>query len=319
VEVRLWAWAHQRGWTEVRPDTLFSAERGYGFEPGSAIVGLEAAGAVGTGGEDAVRGHSCSSSTPFSFSVALPEGNYLVRLTLGEAQGASDTTVKVEARRLMRLGVRTAPSKLEQRSFTVNARRPSLLSGQSVRLKGLEADSLSWDNKLTLEFNGSRPSVSALQIERDDKSLTLFITGDSTVTDQDAEPWAAWGQMLPLFLKPGIAVCKRAATKRHPTQELPARSRALRSRAPRFGSLGRNPAQHSQIRSQTRGELSESIRRERLTNVYKYLARPPLKLRRSRNRLCHSPKYLQIATSHHHELQRQRTSARAFSRDKEHA
>ena len=40
--------------------------------------------------------------------------------------------------------------------------------------------------------------------------LTVFLAGDSTVTDQRAEPWAGWGQMLPRFLKQGVAVSNQA-------------------------------------------------------------------------------------------------------------
>ncbi|MDP9171234.1 MAG: rhamnogalacturonan acetylesterase [Acidobacteriota bacterium] len=39
---------------------------------------------------------------------------------------------------------------------------------------------------------------------------TIFISGDSTVTDQPREPATSWGQMLPVFLKPGIAVANHA-------------------------------------------------------------------------------------------------------------
>jgi lysophospholipase L1-like esterase len=39
---------------------------------------------------------------------------------------------------------------------------------------------------------------------------TIFIAGDSTVTDQPNEPYASWGQMLPRFFKPDIAVANHA-------------------------------------------------------------------------------------------------------------
>src|SRR2546426_718073 len=52
---------------------------------------------------------------------------------------------------------------------------------------------LHWDDKLTLEFNGPQPSVSALEISRVENIPTVFIAGDSTVTDQPREPGASWG------------------------------------------------------------------------------------------------------------------------------
>jgi lysophospholipase L1-like esterase len=39
---------------------------------------------------------------------------------------------------------------------------------------------------------------------------TVFLLGDSTVCDQPAEPWNSWGQMLPRFFKPEIAVANHA-------------------------------------------------------------------------------------------------------------
>lgn len=67
-----------------------------------------------------------------------------------------------------------------------------------------------WDGKLTLEFCGPHPCLRGLEIRRNDRALTVFIAGDSTVTDQTDEPWAGWGQMLPRFLKPGVAVANHA-------------------------------------------------------------------------------------------------------------
>ena len=39
---------------------------------------------------------------------------------------------------------------------------------------------------------------------------TVFLLGDSTVCDQPAEPWNSWGQMLPRFFKPEIAVANHS-------------------------------------------------------------------------------------------------------------
>ena len=68
---------------------------------------------------------------------------------------------------------------------------------------------MDWDEKLTLEFNGTHPTLRALVIAPTNVP-TIFITGDSTVCDQYAEPWNSWGQMLPRFFKPEIAVANYA-------------------------------------------------------------------------------------------------------------
>lgn len=149
------------------------------------------------------------------FSVRLPEGNYRVTLVLGGG-AASETTVKAESRRLMLEGVRTSGGEQVTRSFIANVRTGALgdlpanaPGGLSVRLKPGEIGSATWDDKLTLEFLGSAPHVSRLEIESADVP-TLYLTGDSTMTDQRREPGASWGQMLPRFLDDRIAVANHA-------------------------------------------------------------------------------------------------------------
>jgi lysophospholipase L1-like esterase len=61
---------------------------------------------------------------------------------------------------------------------------------------------LHWDEKLTLEFNNTSPKVCGVEIERADHIPTVFLAGNSTVVDQAEEPWAAWGQMIPVFFQP---------------------------------------------------------------------------------------------------------------------
>jgi lysophospholipase L1-like esterase len=183
--------ADRAGWTRVSVTNLYSPELGFGFEN---IV------SVG-GGRDFV-----ASEQPFLFSVKLPEGNYAVTVSLGGAADA-EITVKAEARRLMLERVLVPGRETETRTFVVNVRRPELSGGARVRLKQRELDSemISWDDKLTLEFNGKTPAVRALEITPTNVP-TVFICGDSTVCDQPREPWNSWGQMLPRFFGPGVAV-----------------------------------------------------------------------------------------------------------------
>jgi lysophospholipase L1-like esterase len=42
------------------------------------------------------------------------------------------------------------------------------------------------------------------------ETVTVYLAGDSTVTNQEHEPWCAWGQMLPRFFGPGVAVANHA-------------------------------------------------------------------------------------------------------------
>jgi lysophospholipase L1-like esterase len=97
------------------------------------------------------------------------------------------------------------------RKFDVNVRVPAIAGdvSRTVHLKPREVGNLNWDTKLTLEFNGDHPSFRELRIEPIQET-TIYLAGDSTVVDQDVEPWAAWGQMLPRFFRPGVVVANHA-------------------------------------------------------------------------------------------------------------
>ncbi|MDQ2798328.1 MAG: rhamnogalacturonan acetylesterase, partial [Armatimonadota bacterium] len=131
-------------------------------------------------------------------------------LTLGDPSKVCETTVKAEARRLILEKVATAPGQIVTRTLTVNVRRPELRSGGRVRLKHDEQTHRDWDNRLTLEFSGARQGVTSLDIARIDHAVTVYLAGDSTVTDQGQEPWCAWGQMLPRFFGAGAAIANHA-------------------------------------------------------------------------------------------------------------
>ena len=193
------------GYTQVLADTVYSKELGYGFETGAKVTCLD------RGGKDALRSDFCASDQPFYFSVALPEGNYQVTLTLGDEQEETTTTVKAELRRLMLERVQTARGKFATRTFTVNIRTPQIAGDGEVKLKDREKtiEWWAWDEKLTLEFNNSHPSVCAIEITRVE-APTIYLLGDSTVCDQPSEPYNSWGQMLTRFFKSGIAIANNA-------------------------------------------------------------------------------------------------------------
>ena len=94
--------------------------------------------------------------------------------------------------------------------FVVNKRSPEIEPGKRVKIKEREKDYLAWDDKLTLEFNGTMPTVQTIHIERDDAVPTIYLCGNSTVVDQNNEPWASWGQMITRWFGPGVAVSNHA-------------------------------------------------------------------------------------------------------------
>lgn len=180
--------------TAIKTSAAYLPGWGFGFEGDAPAVEASSIG-----------------GTPFFFSFDAPEGNYKVTVTLG-ADEPSDTTVKAELRRLM---VETAAAPVGgsvTKTFIVNVRTPALPTGGVVQLKGpreSEQESRDWDSRITLEFDGTHPGVRRITVDRVDLP-TIYLLGDSTVCDQMGEPYASWGQMLPAFFKPTIAIANHA-------------------------------------------------------------------------------------------------------------
>ncbi|MGI9178709.1 MAG: rhamnogalacturonan acetylesterase [Pirellulales bacterium] len=187
------------GHTAVTPDTRYSHDTGFGLEGAGDVSSWQ------TEATDDRRATGLVGAAPFLLSAAVPEGIYDVTVTLGHPSKPTAVTVKAEARRLMVHNVRLEPGEFATRTFTVAVKRPLLASGKRINLKPSQP-ACNWDEKLTLEFNGSAPSVVAVQIEPAQDPVNVFLAGDSTVTDQDGAVFTGWGQMLPRFFKPGVAV-----------------------------------------------------------------------------------------------------------------
>lgn len=144
------------------------------------------------------------SEGPFLFLVDVPEGNYNVKITAGGIKGDSRLTVKAESRRLMVMNLEIPRGEVRTIEFTTNVRNPEMESGRKVRLKPREIGHFNWDKKLSIEFSGDNPAISSVEISHNDSAVTVFLAGNSTVTDQRYEPYSAWGQMLPVFFKPAL-------------------------------------------------------------------------------------------------------------------
>ena len=191
-----------KGYTKVTSDTKFSYRSGYGFDQNSEVKSVERK------GKGALVNDYITSSKPFYFSIKLPEGNYDVKLLLGDVAGTSATTVRAECRRLFFENVQTRQGQVVSKTFTVHV-KDSLIKNSSgivvnkVKLKPREVSYLHWDNLLTIEFNDTAAKVCALEITPNTKAATIFLAGNSTVVDQDRDPWATWGQMFPSFFESG--------------------------------------------------------------------------------------------------------------------
>ena len=175
---------------QITKQQVFSEQTGYGYDLQSTP--------------------DLKANKPFYFSVAVPDGNYRVTVTLGSKKSAGVTTVRAESRRLFIENLPTRKGEFVQQSFVVNKRNTEIAPGEYVKIKVREKSKLNWDNKLTLEFNGDAPLLSALTIERVSDVPTIFLCGNSTVVDQDNEPWASWGQMITRFFDDQVCVANYA-------------------------------------------------------------------------------------------------------------
>jgi lysophospholipase L1-like esterase len=193
------------GYIKVNSTTIYSPETGYGFDFGTVPE------AIDRDGKNALTNGFVTGNKPFFFSVKLPEGNYDIKIITGDLNAESFTTIRAESRRLLFEKVKTEPGKFQTLSATLNVRIPSIAgTGEEVKRKPREMNKLDWDDKLTFEFTDTRPCICAIEITRTEKAVTVFLAGNSTVVDQDDDPWASWGQMITRFLKPGIAVSNQA-------------------------------------------------------------------------------------------------------------
>jgi len=78
----------------VPADKKFDYAGGYGFSLGSVVK------TVNRQSTNPLAKTFVTSDQPFYFSVKIPEGNYDVKILLGDAAGVSATTIRAENRRL---------------------------------------------------------------------------------------------------------------------------------------------------------------------------------------------------------------------------
>ena len=180
----------QEGFTKITSDVLFNESQGYGYDFQPAWDG--------------------KGNKPFFFSVNVPDGNYKVIVTLGSKESAGSTTVRGESRRLFIENLDTKKGEFVTETFTINKRNTVIKGNQKVKIKEREKKKLNWDDKLTLEFNGDAPRLASLVIEKVDKVPTVFLCGNSTVVDNDNEPWASWGQMITRFFTDKVCIANYA-------------------------------------------------------------------------------------------------------------
>ena len=123
----------------VRPPAIYHADDGFGF--------VDSPGLTGT-----ARG--VTAPKYFRFDVNLPAGTYEVTVTLGGTPEESITRIKAENHQPMVQDVHVARGQNAVKTFTVTVKR------------GAAGDaSLEGDGRLTLEFEGTNPSLMKLDIK----------------------------------------------------------------------------------------------------------------------------------------------------------
>ncbi|WP_302560643.1 rhamnogalacturonan acetylesterase [Phocaeicola sartorii] len=171
----------------TKPQPEYNDKTGYGYDRNTVAI-------------------SRKQRQPMFFSVKVPEGDYKVTVTIGSKQYAGITALRAETRRMVVERMDTRKGELREVTFNVNV-RTSYIDGQdTVFLHRREVVDWGWDNKLTLEFNGDYPAVSRIRIERNHPKMKIWLCGNSTVTDQDNEPYTSWGQILPYWFDENVAV-----------------------------------------------------------------------------------------------------------------
>ncbi len=207
------------GYITVAPAYKYNHATGYGFDFDDGQAVQYNAKKDGIKGKTAKKNAFNWSGLPFYapadsaffFSVALPRGNYEAKITMGDQDSAVRATVRAEQRRLMIEDWNIAAGKIETRTIHVN-RRSDTVPGTRTRIgvTDREKSYVDLDNRLTIEFNGNRPVIQALEIAPVDTDITVYLCGNSTVVDQPQEPWSTWGQNFPRFFKPGVSISNQA-------------------------------------------------------------------------------------------------------------
>lgn len=170
------------GYTKITAEDKYHAERGYGFTDCTNVSAL-------TRNGEPLTGDFC---IPFgaTFLADVEDGNYIITLITGDQYAPTHTTVKSNGERHVLPDIHTVAGQFAREMFAVNVR-----GGQ-----------------LKLSFGGLAPRVNALEIVPSKEQVTLFLAGDSTVTDSSESgfPFSGWGQMLQRFFKHDVAVANHA-------------------------------------------------------------------------------------------------------------
>jgi hypothetical protein len=161
------------GYAAVTPQTIYTDASGYGF------INTGDVNAVIRNKKNTLTSDFITSSKPFFFSVKIPEGNYDVKIILGDVNGTSATTVRAECRRLFLQNIKTKRGEIKTEYFTVHVKDSIIRDDKGnaidkVKLKPREINYFHWDNQLTIEFNDTAAKVCAVELHTTQKQPLYF-------------------------------------------------------------------------------------------------------------------------------------------------
>lgn len=139
---------------------------------------------------------------PLSFKVKVPrQGNYNVKVVIENTEDVKDFVIYSQRRRGMYRAAKIAAGHFEY-EFTANV-CDIIPRGKNEVYECKTVD---------VTIIGSKPRLTEIYVEEEDVP-TIYIAGDSTVTDQSAaypyypqSSYSGWGQMISAYFKKGIAV-----------------------------------------------------------------------------------------------------------------
>ncbi|MGA2451507.1 MAG: GDSL-type esterase/lipase family protein [Polyangiaceae bacterium] len=128
-------------------------------------------------------------------------GNYDVSFVLGGAT-AGNTEVQAETSREMLAATATAAAQTLPFSMTVNVRQPQGQPDWSTASNGTPG--------LDMYFLGQTAELQSIAYAPATNDIVMYMTGDSTVCDQDGPGITGWGQRLPQYFQCGISLANYA-------------------------------------------------------------------------------------------------------------
>ena len=195
------------GYKAVSSNTFYETHQGFGFEQGSIVYEKQrihenessrGVNRIQGNGEPVNLASQLRSSfcipTKASFVLDVPDGTYQIMMLAGDELAETRTRVKAGEGRLMVPTIHTLPGQCAEIRFSVVVR----------------------GGKLRLSFSGPAPRINALEVTLANQTMTVFLAGDSTVTDQPESgyPYCGWGQLLPAQFKHDVAVDNHAQSGR---------------------------------------------------------------------------------------------------------